>query len=70
MPRSNLILSLAELEWAWQYAEFLSLGTPEPESEGFDFDRIAEIRQTIQAEFYSRRNATFGRIRDRMRGDG
>lgn len=68
MPRSNLILSLAEWEYAHKYRDFLTVGDPEPDSSGFDYERIREITKVIGAEFYSRLNAAFGDIRNRVHG--
>ena len=67
MTRSNLILSLTEWEYAHRYRDYLTVGDEKPDPWGFDLTRIKEIEKTINAEFYSRRNATFGKIRDRMR---
>lgn len=61
-------LSDSEWEYAWKYAESLTLGEPEPDSDGFDSRRIKVIRQRIEHAIYNRNTAMFGFIANRMRG--
>lgn len=48
-------VSLAEWEYACRYADFVSVGEPEPDASGFDAERVALIREAIRSVFYAKR---------------
>lgn len=51
----DMILSLAEWEYAHRYRDFVCMGDPAPDPSGFIPARVVAIHKTIRAEFDRRK---------------
>lgn len=56
-------LSVAEWEYAYRYAEHLSLGEPRPDASGFDSERVKVIERKLDERWYASRSKLSRRAR-------